>query len=79
MATLRCLADMPAFHTRDLAERLQVTWRAAQDAVLELERVGIVKQVSAGKGNRLYEAMEVFELLDGFEADPAAFRSARAR
>jgi Fic family protein len=78
MATLRCLADMPAFHTRDLAERLQVTWRAAQDAVLELERVGIVKQVSAGKGNRLYEVMEVFELLDGFETDPATFRSAAA-
>lgn len=76
LASLRCLPDMPAFRTRDLAERLKVTWRAAQDAVLELESVGVIKQVSAGKGNRLYEVMEVFELLDGFEADPAAFRSA---
>ena len=75
MATsLDSLPDMPAFRARDLAERLQVTWRAAQDAILELEGAGIVKQVSAGKGNRLDEAMEVFELLDGFEADPASFQ-----
>jgi hypothetical protein len=32
--------------------------------------------VAEGKGNRLYKIMVVFELLDGFEADPAAFRSA---
>jgi Fic family protein len=73
MASLDCLVDMPAFRVRDLAERLEVTWRAAQDAVVELEEVGVIKQVSAGKGNRLYEAMEVFSLLDGFEGDPAAF------
>lgn len=79
MASLSCLPDMPAFRTRDLAERLQVTWRATQDAVIELENLSIIKQVSAGKGNRLYEVMEVFELLDGFEADPAAFRSAAAQ
>ena len=70
---------MPAFRARDLAERLQVTWRAAQDAVVELEGAGIIKQVSAGKGNRLYEAMEVFELLDGFEADPATFQTTNSR
>lgn len=78
LASLRCLPDMPAFRTRDLAERLKVTWRAAQDAVLELESVGVIKQVSAGKGNRLYEVMEVFDLLDAFEVDPAAFRTAAA-
>lgn len=74
MASLDCLADMPAFRARDLAERLEVTWRAAQDAVAELEDAGIIKQVSAGKGNRLYEVMEVFPLLDDFEADPAEFQ-----
>lgn len=73
ISSLDCLADMPAFHARDLAERLHVTWRAAQDAVQELEAAGIVKQVSAGKGNRLYEVMEVFSLLDRFENDPATF------
>jgi hypothetical protein len=74
LASVDSLPDMPAFRARDLAERLQVTWRAAQDAILELEGAGIVKQVSAGKGNRLYEAMEVFEILDGFEGDPATFQ-----
>lgn len=74
LQSLGCLPDMPAFRTRDLAGRLHVTWRAAQDAVLELERAGIIKQASAGKGNRLYEVMEVLELLDRLEADPAAFR-----
>lgn len=74
MSSLACLADMPAFGTRDLAERLAVTWRAAQDAVAELQEAGIIRQVSAGKGNRLYEVREVFALLDEFEAHPAAFR-----
>ena len=73
LRSLNCLPDMPAFRTRDLAERLRVTWRAAQDAVAELEHAGVIKQVSAGKGNRLYEAMEVFEILDGFENNPAGF------
>jgi Mn-dependent DtxR family transcriptional regulator len=41
---------MPAFRARDLAERLQVTWRAAQDATLELEGAGIVRQVSEARG-----------------------------
>lgn len=31
--SLPVLADMPTFHTRDLSQRLEVTWRAAQDAV----------------------------------------------
>src|SRR5690606_22611653 len=55
-ASLEVLADMPAFRARDLAERLGVTWRAAQDAIAELMDAGIVRQVSAGRGNRLYEA-----------------------
>jgi Fic family protein len=73
MRSLPVLADMPAFHTRDLSQRLEVTWRAAQDAVEELQAAGIIKQVSAGKGNRLYEAMNVFSLLDEFEQTPEAF------
>ncbi len=79
IASLDCLADMPAFHARDLADRLGVTWRAAQDAVLELQDAGTVTRVSAGKGNRLYEVPEVLALLEGFEADPAAFRDAARR
>lgn len=75
--SLTCLPDMPAFRARDLAERLRVTWRAAQDAIVELERAGVIKQVSAGKGNRLYEAMEVFEILDGFESNPTDFISSQ--
>jgi Fic family protein len=77
VTSLNCLADLPAFHTRDLAHRLGVTWRAAQDAVLELQDAGIIRQVSAGKGNRLYEAMEVFALLDEFESDPRSFYDGR--
>jgi len=73
MRSLPVLADMPAFHTRDLSQRLEVTWRAAQDAVEELQAAGIIKQVSAGKGNRLYEAMNVFSMLDEFERTPETF------
>lgn len=73
MRSLAVLADMPAFHARDLADRLEVTWRSAQDAVEELQAAAIIKQVSAGKGNRLYEAMNVFSLLDQFEYEPETF------
>ena len=71
IAALDALVDLPAFHTRDLAERLGRTWRAAQDAVVELQEAGIVREVAAGKGTRMYEASEVFALLDRFEHDPA--------
>lgn len=77
VSSVAVLADMPAFRTRDLAERLRVTWRAAQDAVEELEQIGIVRQTSAGKGNRLYEVREVFSLLDDFEQNPEQFRALR--
>ncbi len=70
LAALEALPDMPAFHARDLAQQLDRSWRAAQDAIEELVDVGIVKQLSAGKGNRLYEVPEIFALLDGFEHDP---------
>lgn len=79
LAALDVLPDMPAFHARDLAERLDRSWRAAQDAIEELEGVGIVKQLSAGKGNRLYEAPEIFALLDGFEHDPQRLAAIGAR
>lgn len=75
IAALDALVEMPAFHTRDLAERLQRTWRAAQDAVIELVDAKIVREVSAGKGSRMYEAGEVFALLDAFEHDPGALIS----
>ncbi len=70
LAALEALPDMPAFHARDLAQQLDRSWRAAQDAIEELADVGIVKQLSAGKGNRLYEVPGIFSLLDGFEHDP---------
>lgn len=70
LAALDALPDMPAFHARDLAQQLDRSWRAAQDAIEELADVGIVTQLSAGKGNRLYEVPEIFALLDGFEHDP---------
>lgn len=70
LAACKILPDMPAFHARDLAQRLGRSWRAAQDAVEELAYVGIVQQLGAGKGNRLYEVPEIFALLDGFEHHP---------
>ena len=70
LAALEAVPDMPAFQARDLAQRLDRSWRAAQDAIEELVSVGIVLQLSAGKGNRLYEVPQIFALLDGFEHQP---------
>ena len=53
--------------SRDLPQRLERSWRAAQDAIEELVSAGIMRQLSDAKGDRLYEVPEVFALLEGFE------------
>jgi Fic family protein len=79
LAVLDGLPDAPAFRATELSRRIGRTWRATQDAIDELVAVGIVRQVSAGRGNRLYEAPEMLALLDGLEHDPVGLVRRPAR
>jgi Fic family protein len=67
---LRELPGMPVFQINDVSDRLGVTWMAAKSAVEELEAAGIVKTVQAGRRNRVYEALELFDAVKRFEERP---------
>lgn len=73
VALIRALPGLPVFEVRDVADRLTVSWKAAESAVLELQTAGVVRQVTAGKRNRVFEAPSLFSLLDRFERDPGGF------
>lgn len=79
LAVLDGLPDTPALRATELSRRIGRTWRVTQDAIDELVAVGIVRQVSAGRGNRLYEAPEILALLDGLEHDPVGLIRRPAR
>jgi Fic family protein len=68
---LALLFEMPVLTTATVVDRLGVTWRTAHAGIAELENAGILVQTSLGKRNRVYEAREVFSLLDGFEGRSA--------
>ena len=70
---IRALPGLPVFQIRDVADRLNVTWKAAETAVLELQSAGIVRQVTAGKRNRVFEAGSLFALVDRFEREADTF------
>ena len=40
---------------------------AARLALLELERAGVLRRINTGRRNRAWEAVGLFELVDGFE------------
>lgn len=61
------LAAFPVLTVAAVAARLGVSKEAANNAVAELEKAGILDQVSVGRRNRVHEALEVFELLAAIE------------
>lgn len=72
---LQALPGMPVLRVGDVADHLGVTWMAAKAAVGELEHAGVLRGVSAGKRNRVYEAPDLFSLLTRFEEHPEDFRN----
>lgn len=75
------LPAQPVLDVKAAAEDSGVVYEAARLAVEQLERAGVVRQVSARRRDRLFEAPDLFALIDGFErrlATPAgATRPAR--
>ncbi len=62
------LPGHPIVSVGSVSRSLGVSDEAARTALNRLERAGVLRLVSAGRRNRAWGAMEVFELLDEFDA-----------
>jgi len=62
------LAGHPIVSVESSAEALSVSDEAARLALPRLESAGILLQVTIGRRNRAWAALEIFELLDEFDA-----------
>ena len=62
------LTAHPVVSVESVQQLLPVRAEAARTAVLRLEEAGVLRQVTAGKRNRAWAAMEVFDLLDDFDS-----------
>lgn len=54
---------------RTATELLGGSAERSRQAIARLERAGIVRQTTAGKRNRAWEGLGLFDLLDRFERD----------
>lgn len=61
------LVEFPVVDVSALASHLRVDAETARRGMNALEASGIVRQVSAGRRNRVWIAEEAFALLDGFD------------
>ena len=62
------LTGHPVVSVESVQQLLPVRAEAARIAVLRLEEAGVLRQVTIGKRNRAWAAMEVFDLLDDFDS-----------
>lgn len=70
----RLIEELPALPIVDaagVAERMKVSGTAARNAIDELRAAGVLSPVGDQIRYRLYEALEVFDLIDRFERDLA--------
>jgi Fic family protein len=64
---LELLPGKPMFRSVDVIEMTGASSAAANRAVNELAKAGVLKQVTAGKRNRAWEAVGLLKLADEFE------------
>ena len=78
---IAALSAEPVFDIKRAAEITGVTYEGARLAVEELAAAGVLTAVSGRRRDRLYEARDVFDLVDDFErrlaTPPAGHRPAR--
>src|SRR5665811_1632802 len=72
-ATIRRIVDdltsHPVCDASQIAARHDVSEVAARRALDQLAQAGVVNEVSAAKNHRIFEAHEVFSMLDDIERD----------
>ncbi|MBI5310904.1 MAG: Fic family protein, partial [Actinobacteria bacterium] len=69
-ASRRLIASLPAkpiVRTSDVIEMTGASASAASRSLNELERAGVLKQITVGRRNRAWEAVGLLELADEFE------------
>lgn len=67
MSVTDTMAGRPLFTSQLMVEATGLTPPTVNDAIRRLEAAGAVKQVNAGKRNRVFEAQGVIELFTGLE------------
>ncbi len=66
---IELLPSQPILDVRTAAGLLGGSAERARQAIARLERAGVVRQTSAGRRNRAWESVGLFDLLDRFERD----------
>jgi hypothetical protein len=60
---------MPVLDQRTVMQRLGVSDEAARLGIQRLADAGVMRELTARKRDRVWEASELFSLLDEFESD----------
>jgi Fic family protein len=76
---LRLLPGVPVIDVQTAQELVGCSNQAARLALAQLERAGIISQLTVGRRNRAWEAGAVFELLNTFERHLATRRGGTTR
>lgn len=76
---LRLLPGVPIIDVQTAQELVGCSNQAARLALAQLERAGIISQLTVGRRNRAWEAGAVFELLNTFERHLATRRGGTTR
>lgn len=66
---IELLPSHPIIDVKTATDLLGGTSERARQAIVRLERAGVVRQTNAGRRNRAWESVGLFDLLDGFERD----------
>lgn len=76
---LRLLPGVPIIDVQTAEELVGCSNQAARLALAQLERAGVISQLTVGRRNRAWEAAAVFELLNAFERHLATRRGGTTR
>jgi Fic family protein len=66
---IELLPSQPIIDVRTAADLLGGTTERARQALARLEQAGVLRQTNAGRRNRAWESVGLFDLLDRFERD----------
>ena len=66
---IELLPSHPIVDVRTATDLLGGTPERSRQAIARLEQAGVVRQTSAGRRNRAWESVGLFDLLDSFERD----------
>ncbi len=61
------LLESPVFDVDRVCAITEGTPRASYDVIAKLEELGIIKEITRRKRDRLWSVPEVFEVIDGLE------------